>query len=44
MGFEPDERSVTEQQIAELKARMEEMRPQVDSANIGEMSVYRPVG
>ena len=36
MGFEPGERSATEQRIAELKAQMEEMRPQVDSANIGE--------
>jgi hypothetical protein len=36
MGLGSEERAVTEQRIAELTARMEALRSQVDSANIGE--------
>jgi hypothetical protein len=36
MGLDPDERSATEQRIAELKGRMEALRSQVDTTNIGE--------
>jgi hypothetical protein len=36
MGLESEERSATEQQVAELTARMEALRSQVDSTNIGE--------
>jgi hypothetical protein len=36
MSLEPEERSATERRIAELTARMEKLRSQVDSANIGE--------